>query len=29
MNSKKVLLFLARDFEDLEAASIIDICGWT
>ena len=29
MNSKKVLLFLAQGFEDLEAASIIDICGWT
>lgn len=29
MNRKKVLLFLARGFEDLEAASIIDICGWT
>lgn len=29
MKSKKVLLFLAQGFEDLEAASIIDICGWT
>ena len=29
MNSKKVLLFLAQGFEDLEAVSIIDICGWT
>lgn len=29
MNSKKVLLFLAQGFEDLEAASIIDICSWT
>jgi 4-methyl-5(b-hydroxyethyl)-thiazole monophosphate biosynthesis len=27
--NKKVLLFLAQGFEDLEAASIIDICGWT
>lgn len=29
MNSQKVLLFLAKGFEDLEAASIIDMCGWT
>jgi 4-methyl-5(b-hydroxyethyl)-thiazole monophosphate biosynthesis len=29
MKSKKVLLFLAQGFEDLEAAAIIDICGWT
>ena len=29
MKSKKVLLFLAQGFEDLEAATIIDICGWT
>lgn len=29
MKGKKVLLFLAQGFEDLEAASIIDICGWT
>ena len=29
MMTKKVLLFLAQGFEDLEAASIIDICGWT
>jgi len=29
MKNKKVLLFLAQGFEDLEAASIIDICGWT
>ena len=27
--NKKILLFLAQGFEDLEAASIIDICGWT
>ena len=27
--NKKILLFLAKGFEDLEAASIIDICGWT
>ena len=24
-----MLLFLAQGFEDLEAASVIDICGWT
>jgi len=29
MENKKVLLFLAQGFEDLEAATIIDICGWT
>jgi len=29
MKGKKVLLFLAQGFEDLEAATIIDICGWT
>ena len=29
MNNKKVLLFLAQGFEDLEATAIIDICGWT
>jgi 4-methyl-5(b-hydroxyethyl)-thiazole monophosphate biosynthesis len=29
MSTKKVLLFLARGFEDLEAAAIIDLCGWT
>ncbi len=29
MKNKKVLLLLARGFEDLEAASIIDCCGWT
>ena len=28
MNTK-VLLFLSQGFEDLEAASVIDICGWT
>lgn len=27
--SKHVLLFCARGFEDLEAAAIIDVCGWT
>lgn len=25
----KVLLFLAEGFEDLEAVSILDVCGWT
>jgi 4-methyl-5(b-hydroxyethyl)-thiazole monophosphate biosynthesis len=25
----KVLLFLAGGFEDLEAVSILDVCGWT
>jgi len=29
MKNKKVLLFLAQGFEDLEAASVVDICGWT
>jgi protein deglycase len=27
--NKKVLLFLGQGFEDMEAASVIDICGWT
>ena len=25
----KVLLFLAEGFEDLEAVSVLDVCGWT
>jgi len=25
----KVLLFLAEGFEDLEAVSLLDVCGWT
>jgi 4-methyl-5(b-hydroxyethyl)-thiazole monophosphate biosynthesis len=29
MVKKKVLLFLAKGFEDLEAVAIIDVCGWT
>ena len=29
MDTKKILLFLARGFEDLEAVTVIDICGWT
>ena len=27
--SAKVLLLLAEGFEDLEAATILDVCGWT
>ena len=29
MSDLKVLLFLARGFEDLEAVSVISACGWT
>ncbi|MDX2496112.1 MAG: DJ-1/PfpI family protein [Desulfuromusa sp.] len=29
MAAKKVLLFLGEGFEDLEAASVISVCGWT
>ena len=29
MENLKVLLFLAQGFEDLEAASMISVCGWT
>lgn len=29
MEDLKVLLFLARGFEDLEAATILSVCGWT
>lgn len=28
-DEKQVLLFLAKGFDDLEAAAIIDLCGWT
>lgn len=28
-HQKKVLLVLARGFEDLEAATILSVCGWT
>ncbi len=27
--TQKILMFLAEGFEDLEAASILDVCGWT
>lgn len=27
--SSSVLLFLAEGFEDLEAAAVLDVCGWT
>ena len=27
--SPNVLLFLSQGFEDLEAAAVIDVCGWT
>lgn len=29
MPTKKVLLFLGEGFEDLEAVSILSVCGWT
>ncbi|EQB22688.1 hypothetical protein UNSWDHB_3002 [Dehalobacter sp. UNSWDHB] len=29
MAEKKVLLFLGEGFEDLEAVSILSVCGWT
>lgn len=29
MDTKKIVLFLAQGFEDLEAVAVIDICGWT
>jgi len=29
MSEKRVLLFLAQGFEDLEAVTILDVCGWT
>jgi protein deglycase len=29
MSEKKVLLFLGEGFEDLEAVSILSVCGWT
>jgi protein deglycase len=29
MTEKKVLLFLGEGFEDLEAASVLSVCGWT
>lgn len=29
MSAKKVLLFLGEGFEDLEAVSVISVCGWT
>ncbi len=29
LGTPKVLLFLAEGFEDLEAAAILDVCGWT
>ena len=29
MTTVRVLLFLAEGFEDLEAAAILDVCGWT
>jgi len=29
MTEKKVLLFLGEGFEDLEAVSILSVCGWT
>jgi 4-methyl-5(b-hydroxyethyl)-thiazole monophosphate biosynthesis len=29
MAEKKVLLFLGEGFEDMEAASVLSVCGWT
>lgn len=29
MKNKKILMFLAQGFDDLEAATVIDLCGWT